>query len=86
MTDTEILDYLSDSYTLRRNAPADVQIGSVTLTVGLKPGSLRELLEDAIARDQQRTVDQVTRKLLTGTEPPPNIFDDGVGDNKRGYF
>lgn len=64
MTDTEILDYLSDSYTLRRNAPTDIQIGSVTFTLGLKPGSLREVIEYAIGQDQQRMTKVVTGTLL----------------------
>ena len=59
MTDTEILDYLQDSYTLRKRSPSDVQIGSVVFTLGLKPGTLRELLSEAIYRDQQQRVAQI---------------------------
>jgi hypothetical protein len=72
MTDTEILNYLQESvtYRRRRKGPEDIEIGSVTFTVGLRPKNLRELLVEAIAVDlgvrEQRACSEVTAELLGG--------------------
>lgn len=70
MTDTEILDYLQEAQTMRPAGTVDVQIGSVLFTLGLRPGTLREKLVDAIEEDRQRQVDRVTRKLTGETQAP----------------
>lgn len=71
MTDTEILDYLQESYTLHRNVPSDAQIGRVAFTLGTRPGTLREVLMAAIERDQQITINEVTRRLVGTGDPDP---------------
>lgn len=65
MTDTEILDYLQESVTWRRRRknPEDIEIGSVTFTVGLRPKNLRELLVEAIEVDKGVQVEKVTNEL-----------------------
>lgn len=63
MTDTEILDYLQESLTMQKRLPADVLIGSVFFTTGLRPGTLRQLIVQAIEVDKVRTVKQVTKEL-----------------------
>lgn len=54
MTDTEILDYIQESITYRRRTriPQNIQLGSLVITVGLRPKTLRELLVKAIEIDQ----------------------------------
>ena len=63
MTDTDILDYLQNSYTLSKRSPMDVQIGSVVFTIGLKPGTIRELICAAIEEDRRRTAFKVARAI-----------------------
>lgn len=64
MTDTEILDYLQESYTMNRSRqPMALRIGKVHCTLNLQPGTLRELLEAAIQRDLQRKIDRMTRMI-----------------------
>lgn len=63
MNDTEILDYLQQSYTNHRTPARDVQIGRVAFTIGLRPGTLRELIMAGIQADQQRTVNEIADEL-----------------------
>lgn len=64
MTDTEILDYLQDSYTMNRSRqPMDLVVGKVMCTLNMQPGTIRELLVAAIQRDVQRKIDSMTRMI-----------------------
>lgn len=72
MTDTEILDALQNDYTMHRGTPRDLQFGKLIVTLGLKPGTLRELLIEAIQREDNAKIDAVT-KALVGIESAPKV-------------
>lgn len=52
---------------MAKRMPCDVQIGNVSFTLGIRPGTLRDHLLQAIAEDQARRVKHVT-KILVGNE------------------
>jgi hypothetical protein len=76
VTDTEILDYLEKAYRRKPNQARDVEIGPVVFTLNLDKRTIRELLIDAIQRDEPRLVDQATTKLLGKPKRKAGAFDD----------
>jgi hypothetical protein len=73
MTDTEILDYLDESYARHRPQPCDVQIGSVVITLGLRTDSLRERIILGIANDQGGRASKVADKLTAEPDDPDDF-------------
>lgn len=60
-TDTEILDYLSNSWA--RVKAHDSVVGRVYWSTNSQPGTLREVINMAINRDEAITVNQVLHKI-----------------------